>query len=238
MGPVIDAGSGLPIGPEIAASPAKRPERIRLAGRYVTLLPLSVSHADDLYAASHGPEKEKVWLYLFEPPFASRDAFLTHIRAKSASEDPLFYAIVDNQSGHATGYATLMRIEPAHRVIEVGNILYTPALQRTCAATEVIYLLARYVFNDLGYRRFEWKCNDLNAPSKRAALRFGFSFEGIFRQHNIVKGRNRDTAWFAMLDSEWPARRTAFERWLAPSNFDSDGRQRLALSGLNGVGLS
>ncbi len=238
MGPVIHAGSGLPIGPEIDDLPAKRPERIRLNGRYVTLLPLSVAHAADLYEASHGPEKEKVWLYLFEPPFASRDAFLTHIQAKSISKDPLFFAIIDNRSGRAAGYATLMRIEPAHRVIEVGNILYTPAMQRTCGATEVIYLLARYIFDDLGYRRFEWKCNDLNAPSKRAALRFGFSFEGIFRQHTIVKGRNRDTAWFAMLDSAWPARKIAFERWLAPSNFDADGRQRLALSLLNGVGLS
>jgi RimJ/RimL family protein N-acetyltransferase len=238
MGPVIHAASGLPIGPEIDASPARRPEHIRLAGRHVTLVPLSPDHADDLYDAAHGPEKEKVWLYLFEPPFASRDAFLAHIQSNARSKDPLFYAILDNQSLRPTGYATLMRIEPAHRVIEVGNILYTPALQRTCGATEVIYLLARYVFDDLGYRRFEWKCNDLNVPSKRAALRFGFSFEGIFRQHNIVKGRNRDTAWFSMLDGEWPARKIAFERWLAPGNFDADGRQRLALSSLNGVGLS
>jgi RimJ/RimL family protein N-acetyltransferase len=238
MGPVIDAGSGLPIGPEVDASPARRPERIRLAGRHVTLLPLSTSHAADIYEASHGPEKEKVWLYLFEPPFAGRDAFQTHIRDKANSPDPLFYAIIDNHSGRATGYATLMRIEPTHRVIEVGNILYAPAMQRTCGATEVIYLLARYVFDELGYRRFEWKCNDLNAPSKRAALRFGFTFEGIFRQHVIVKGRNRDTAWFAMLDAEWPARKAAFERWLAPSNFDTDGRQKLALSAINGVGLS
>jgi RimJ/RimL family protein N-acetyltransferase len=238
MRPVIHAASGLPIGPEIDASPARPPERIRLAGRYVTLLPLSTSHADDLYEASHGPETEKVWLYLFEPPFASRHAFQTHIHDKANSQDPLFYAIVDNRSGRATGYATLMRIEPTHRVIEVGNILYTPAMQRTCGATEVIYLFARYVFDELGYRRFEWKCNDLNALSKRAALRFGFAFEGIFRQHLIVKGRNRDTAWFAMLDGEWPARKMAFERWLAPSNFDADGCQKIALSSLNGVGLS
>ena len=127
-----------------------------------------------------------------------------------------------------------MRIEPAHRVIEVGSILYTPRLQRTPAATEAMYLMARHVFEDLGYRRYEWKCNALNAPSRRAALRFGFTFEGIFRQHMVVKGRNRDTAWFSMLDSEWPARKASFERWLDPSNFGPDGRQKIGLSALDG----
>ena len=126
-----------------------------------------------------------------------------------------------------------MRIEPAHRVIEVGSILYTRQLQRTPLATEAMYVMARHVFEDLGYRRYEWKCNALNAPSRRAALRFGFTFEGIFRQHMIVKGRNRDTAWFSMLDSEWPARKASFERWLDPSNFGPDGRQKVALSVLN-----
>jgi RimJ/RimL family protein N-acetyltransferase len=238
MEPVIDAGSGLPIGPAVNASPAKRPERVRLSGRYVTLVPLTTAHAKDIYEAAHGSERERVWLYLFEPPFASRDAFQAHIEEKSGSQDPLFYAITDTISGRAMGYATLMRIEPIHRVIEVGNILYPPAMQRTRGATEAMYLLARYIFEELGYRRYEWKCNDLNVPSKRAALRFGFSFEGIFRQHVIVKGRNRDTAWFSMLDNEWPARKTAFERWLEPSNFDANGYQRVALSALNGVGLS
>jgi RimJ/RimL family protein N-acetyltransferase len=233
MGPVIDTGSGLLIGPPVDSSPAKRPERIELKGRHVTLVPLSPAHADDLYESSHGPEKEKVWLYLYEAPFASRAAFKEHIAAKSQSLDPLFYAVIDNDSNKATGYATLMRIEPTHRVIEVGNILFTPKMQRTAGATEAIYLLARYVFDDLGYRRFEWKCNDLNIPSKRAALRYGFNFEGIFRQHAIVKGRNRDTAWFAILDSEWPARKLAFERWLDPNNFDAEGRQVAALSVLH-----
>ena len=123
-----------------------------------------------------------------------------------------------------------MRIEPAHRVIEVGSILYTPALQQTTGATEAMYLMARHVFEDLGYRRYEWKCNALNQSSRRAALRLGFTFEGIFRQHMIVKGRSRDTAWFSMLDSEWPARKAAFERWLSPANFDREGRQREPLS--------
>jgi RimJ/RimL family protein N-acetyltransferase len=130
------------------------------------------------------------------------------------------------------GYQTFLRIDPPNRVIEVGNILYTPAMQRTAGGTEAQYLFARYVFEALGYRRYEWKCNALNAPSRRAAERFGFTFEGIFRQHMIVKGRNRDTAWFAMLDSEWPARKVAYESWLAPDNFDPDGWQKVALSAL------
>ena len=145
----------------------------------------------------------------------------------------MFFAILDNPSGKAVGYASYMRIEPVHRVIEVGSILYTPRLQQTTLATEAMYLMARHVFEDLGYRRYEWKCNALNAPSRRAALRFGFTFEGIFRQHMIVKGRNRDTAWFSMLDSEWPVRKANFERWLDPSNFGADGRQKVALSTLN-----
>jgi RimJ/RimL family protein N-acetyltransferase len=133
--------------------------------------------------------------------------------------------------GGAVGILSLMEIRPAMRVIEVGNIVYAPALQRTPLATEAQYLIARYAFETLGYRRYEWKCNALNATSKRAAERFGFSYEGLFRQHMIVKGRSRDTAWFAMLDSEWPARKAAFERWLAPENFDRDGRQKTKLGG-------
>lgn len=227
-----------PLGIPVGGAAARRPERRAMAGRFVTLVPLdATAHGDDLYAGSHGGN-ERVWTYLFEPPFPDREAFGRHLETKAASNDPLFYCIIDNASGRALGHATLMRIEPTHRVIEVGNILYTPALQRTPGATEVIYLLASYIFDELGYRRFEWKCNDLNAPSKHAAVRFGFSFEGIFRNHMIVKGRNRDTAWFAMLDSEWPRRKAAFERWLAPENFDENGRQRLALSTLNGVGSS
>ncbi len=142
----------------------------------------------------------------------------------------MFYAIVDRRNGLAVGRAALMRIDPRNRVVEVGNIMYSPALQRTRGATEAMYLLARYVFEDLGYRRYEWKCNALNEPSQRAALRLGFSFEGIFRQHMIVKGRNRDTAWFSMLDSEWPARKREFERWLDKTNFDSQGIQKTSLN--------
>jgi RimJ/RimL family protein N-acetyltransferase len=223
-----------PLGPPVDAHPAKRPERVTLSGRAVTLVPLDAdAHAQALYEGANGGDKDRVWTYLFDGPFTDAAVFKANIAAKARSADPLFFAILDNASGSAVGYQTLMRVEPAHRVIEVGNILYTPAMQRTIGATEAQYLFARYVFDDLGYRRYEWKCNDLNAPSKRAALRLGFAFEGVFRQHVIVKGRNRDTAWFSMLDREWPARRAAFERWLAAENFDAAGRQRIALSDLN-----
>jgi RimJ/RimL family protein N-acetyltransferase len=223
-----------PIGPLVDAHPAKRPERITLQGRWITLAPLAAEkHAEALYEGSNGDAaRESVWNYLFDGPYRSLDDFRSNIELKARSADPLFFAVVDNSSGRAVGYQTLMRIDAANRVIEVGNIMYTPAMQRTAGATEAQYLFARYVFDELGNRRYEWKCNDLNAPSKRAARRFGFSFEGVFRQHMIVKGRNRDTAWFAMLDGEWPARKAAYERWLAPENFDSAGRQKLRLSDL------
>jgi RimJ/RimL family protein N-acetyltransferase len=223
-----------PIGPLVDAHPAKRPERITLQGRWITLAPLAAEkHAEALYEGSNGDAaRESVWTYLFDGPYRSRDDFRSNIELKARSADPLFFAVVDNSSGRAVGYQTLMRVDPANRVIEVGNIMYTPAMQRTAGATEAQYLFARYVFDELGYRRYEWKCNDLNAPSKRAARRFGFSFEGVFRQHMIVKGRNRDTAWFAMLDGEWPARKAAYACWLKPDNFDDQGLQKLRLSEL------
>jgi RimJ/RimL family protein N-acetyltransferase len=230
------AGVTPPIGHEVDPSPAKRPEPITMKGRFVTLTPLDPKgHGDSLYALAHGPEKEDIWRYLFEAPFPDRAAFQAHLEAKAASNDPLMYAILDNTTKRAVGYATLMRQDPAHRVIEVGNILFTPALQKKPGGTEAMYLMMRYVFDDLGYRRYEWKCNAHNGPSRRAALRLGFVFEGIFRQHLIVKGRNRDTAWFSITDGEWPARKAAFERFLAPENFDRDGHQRMSLSALNGA---
>ena len=146
----------------------------------------------------------------------------------------MFFAIVPQSSGIAEGYASYMRMDLANGVIEVGNILMTPSLQKTTAATEAMYLMAWHIFESLGYRRYEWKCNANNAPSRRAALRYGFAFEGIFRQHMIIKGRNRDTAWFSMLDSEWPARKAAFQAWLDPSNFDEGGRQRQTLAQISG----
>jgi RimJ/RimL family protein N-acetyltransferase len=210
-------------------SPAPRPRRTTLEGRYVRLVPLdAAAHAADLWDLTAAPEHDGLWAYLFDGPYRERAAFDAALAKKAASDDPLFFAILEQPSGRAIGYASLLRIEPAHRVLEVGNILYTPALQRTAGATEAMYLMARHVFDDLGYRRYEWKCNALNQPSRRAALRLGFTFEGIFRQHMIVKGANRDTAWFAMLDSEWPLCKAAFERWLDPANF-ADGVQKTSL---------
>lgn len=200
------------------------PAKLTIEGQYVSLFPLDPEvHGDSLWDEVKG--HDDLWLYLFDGPFSDRGAFGDNLVKKASTADPLFFAIVDRASGKAAGVASLMRIEPAHRCIEVGNILYSPVLQRTRGATEAMYLLARHVFEDLGYRRYEWKCNALNEPSRRAALRLGFQFEGIFRQHMIVKGRNRDTAWFSMLDGEWPARKERFERWLQPSNFDSEGEQ-------------
>ena len=224
------------IGNAVDPTPAPRPQPTVLTGRVVTLRPFDrPSQAEALYEATHGPEKEDLWRYMSEGPFPSRAAFDTEFQKKEKSTDPLFFAIVDNVTGVPVGQASYLRIEPAHRVIEVGNIVFTPALQRSCGATEAMYLMARHAFNDLGYRRYEWKCNALNRPSRRAALRLGFVFEGVFRQHMIIKGRNRDTAWFSITDSEWPLRQANFEQWLAPSNFDQAGRQKLSLSRLNGL---
>ena len=225
MSPASDAR---PIGPEVQAQPAERPERKSHLGRFITLEPLDPNHATALWEQVRG--EDHIWDYMPDGPFEDEANFGRLIDSKSASVDPLFWAVLDNASGQAVGYATLMRIEPTHRVIEVGNILFTPALQRQPGATEAMYLMARYVFDELGYRRYEWKCNALNAPSRAAAARLGFTFEGIFRQHMIVKGRNRDTAWFSVLDTEWPAVKRAFELWLSPENFDTDGRQRRSLA--------
>jgi RimJ/RimL family protein N-acetyltransferase len=197
-------------------------------GRYVSLVPLSAErHTADLWRGVQG--HDEVWEYLADGPYASEADLRSAVEAKQAGTAAVFLAIVPNSSGRAEGYASYMRMDPANGVIEVGNILMTPTLQKTTAATESMYLMARHVFEDLGYRRYEWKCNANNASSRRAALRYGFTFEGIFRQHMIVKGRNRNTAWFSMLDSEWPARKAAFEAWLDPANFDAEGRQRRSL---------
>ena len=185
-------------------------------------------HGADLQEAQSGAPE--IWKYLPEGPFAGETDFRAWLVARAAAADPLFYAIVDRASGRATGMASFLRITPEHGVIEVGYIWYSLVLQRTPAATETMYLMARHVFEDLGYRRYEWKCNELNAPSRRAALRLGFTYEGVFRQHMVVKDQNRNTAWYSMLDSEWPAAKAAFESWLEPDNFDADGRQLRGLA--------
>jgi RimJ/RimL family protein N-acetyltransferase len=218
----------------LETAPAPRPQRQTLQGRLVTLVPFDpATQAEALYQATHGREQEDQWRWMGDGPYPSLSAYQQAFARKAESSDPLFFAILDNVSGKPVGQAALMRIEPVHRVIEVGNIIFSPLLQRRPGATEAMYVMAKHVFEDLGYRRYEWKCNALNTPSRQAALRLGFIFEGIFRQHMIIKGRNRDTAWFSMLDSEWPRRKVNFEGWLAPENFGPDGQQRTSLSELN-----
>ena len=213
--------------------PVVLPRRDPLHGQHVKLEPLDAElHSADLWTAVHG--HDEVWTYLADGPYPSEADLRGALKVKQAGSSAVFFAIVPQATGHATGYASYMRMDPGNGVIEVGNILLTPSLQRTVEATEAMYLMARHIFEDLGYRRYEWKCNANNAPSRRAALRLGFTFEGIFRQHMIVKGQNRDTAWFSMLDSEWPARKTAFEAWLDPVNFDPNGQQRKSLAQLSG----
>jgi RimJ/RimL family protein N-acetyltransferase len=217
-----------PVGPPADARPAGEPKAGVLEGRFGRIERLDPPrHGADLWAALAG--HDLVWTYLPYGPFADSEAFASWLQTRAALADPFSYVIIDS-AGRACGIIALMSVRPEMRVIEVGNVLLSPALQRTPLATEAQYLLARYAFETLGYRRYEWKCNALNAASCRAAVRLGFDFEGVFPQHMIVKGRNRDTAWYGMLDHEWPARRRAFERWLAPENFDADGRQKTRLA--------
>jgi RimJ/RimL family protein N-acetyltransferase len=222
-----------PVGPLVDTTPARLPEPVTLSGHFGTVSRLNPSRdAADLWRAFSG--HDEIWTYISRyGPFADEAAFSAWLAERAMLSDPYSYTVSDTR-GRALGLVTLLEIRPAMRVIEVGFIVYSPALQRTALATETQYLLARYVFETLGYRRYEWKCDSLNAPSRRAALRYGFAFEGIFRQHMIVKGRSRDTAYFSMLDNEWPARKLAFERWLNAENFDGDGRQKISLAALNG----
>jgi RimJ/RimL family protein N-acetyltransferase len=199
-----------------------RPARTAIEGDRVRLEPLDPDrHAAGLFAAAQGDDT--LWDYLPYGPFDDVEALAAHLRAQAASDDPLFFAVVAD--GAAAGVVSYLRMEPVHGCIEIGHIWFGAPLQRTAAATEAIYLLAREAFDGLGNRRFEWKCNAANDRSRRAAERFGFTFEGIFRQHMIVKGKNRDSAWYSIIDSEWPERRAAFEAWLEPGNFDEAGRQ-------------
>ncbi|HTJ31463.1 MAG TPA: GNAT family protein [Acidobacteriaceae bacterium] len=208
--------------------PVPLPEAVTLAGRWVTLEPLSaVRHGAALWQAVEG--HDEIWQWLADGPYASEAELTAALAAKEAGTAARFYAIVPASTGKVAGYLSLMRIDSANGAIEVGNVLFTPELQRTAASTEAQFLLAQYVFDGLGYRRYEWKCNALNGPSRRAAERLGFSFEGVFHQHMVVKGKSRDTAWYAMLDGEWPARKAPFVSWLAESNFDAAGRQKRTL---------
>jgi RimJ/RimL family protein N-acetyltransferase len=225
--------TGQPVGLPVAdLTPAPRPGPVTLKGRYGRIEKLTPAHAAELWEVFAG--HDRIWTYIStDGPFANFADFSAFIAVRAAADDPYAYAIID-AAEHAVGYFTLLRIVPQMRVIEVGHVLYSPALQRTQLGTEAQYLLARYIFETLGFRRYEWKCDALNAASRRAALRYGFVYEGTFRQYMIAKGRNRDNAWFSMLDSEWPARKANFERWLDPENFDSDDRQKVSLAALNG----
>ena len=234
MSPSSEVSAEQPIGSQIDTAPAERPGPMRIEGRYARIEALDpVMHADTLWRSLK--DDTSLWAYMGYGPFADERSFAVWLDERVILLDPFSYAVIDIATRQAAGIVTLMEIRPAMRVIEIGNIVYGPSLQRTRAATEVQYLMARHVFEKLGHRRYEWKCNALNAPSRRAALRLGFAFEGVFRQHMIIKGRNRDTAWFSMIDGEWPARKAAFERWFAPENFDETGRQRVSLASLNGL---
>lgn len=225
-----------PVGPTVEGwTPRPLPTHAPIDGRFCRIEPLDADcHARDLFAAYAQAPDGRDWTYL---PAERRGDFLgfkTDLKAQAASLDPLHHAIIDHASGKPSGTAALMRIDAGNGVIEVGHIVYARRLQRTPAGTEALYLLMRRVFDELGYRRLEWKCDSLNQPSRRAALRYGFSFEGTFRQALVTKGRNRDTAWFSMLDSEWPENRDAFESWLSADNFREDGTQRHSLASHRG----
>lgn len=219
-----------PVGPAVPNwSARQRPARISQQGRYCRLEPLDAErHASDL-DESYRADDGRMWTYLGIGPFGGQCSYRTWAQGASVSDDPLFFAIIDHSSNRAVGSAAYMRIDPANGVIEVGHVTYSPALQRTRAATEAMYLMMRHAF-EMGYRRYEWKCDALNAPSRAAAQRLGFTFEGIFRQAVVYKGRSRDTAWFSILDTEWPALHESFEQWLDPANFDTAGRQLRSLS--------
>jgi len=213
--------------------PRSAPPRTAMEGRFCWLEPLDPArHAQDLFAANQLDAEGRNWTYLFVGPFADFESYRAWLEQVAEADDPLFHTIIDLKTEKAVGVATFMRVDRANGVIEVGNINYSPLLQRTPAATEAMFLMMARVFDELGYRRYEWKCDSLNAPSRAAALRLGFQFEGIFRQAVIYKGRNRDTAWFSMIDGEWPALKRAYEQWLAPGNFDAEGRQRRKLTDL------
>lgn len=223
-----------PLGPPLDWAPVERPRRQPLRGTHVLLRPLdAAADAESLYAVSHPPEGDAaIWAYLFDGPYESAEQLRHALVRAEASEDPLFFTLLRLPDERPLGSASYLRIEPEHGSIEIGNIWLGTPLQRTTAATEAIYLLARRAFDELGYRRLEWKCNALNAPSRRAAERFGFAFEGVFRNHLVVKGRNRDTAWYAITDGDWPPVRAGFEAWLSAENFDAEGSQRRRLGEL------
>lgn len=223
---------GQPVGQALPGwTPRARPGDVTLAGRWCRLEPLrTTEHGKSLYEAYGRAEDSSDWTYLFAGPFDSESSFDAYLKAAEQSQDPKHYAVIDAATGKAVGTLSLMRIDPANGVIEVGNVVFSPLLKHTAASTEAQFLLMQYALDVLKYRRYEWKCDSLNAPSRKAAQRLGFSFEGIFRQAVVYKGRSRDTAWHAIIDAEWPDIRQSFIEWLSPSNFDHQGRQVASLS--------
>lgn len=204
----------------------EKPQRRKFEGKFVAVEPLNAEkHGDDLFEASTVADADGRFQWLSEYPPLSRAEFNAWLLAKEKSEDPLFFAVINKKSGKAAGRQTLMRIDPENGVVEIGNIYWGPLIARTAAATEAQYLFMQYIFDELGYRRYEWKCNNENIPSRKAAERFGFKFEGVFRQHLIVKGKNRDTAWFSIIDKEWPSLKLGYQQWLSDENFDQNGQQ-------------
>lgn len=235
----IDRDTGLAIGPRLAdAGPARRPARIVLEGQYCRLEPVDrMRHREGLLAASTPPDAARRFRYLPDVAPSTLADIDRWLDTAAAGEDPLTFVVIDSASGRVGGRQSLMRIVPQHRSIEIGGIYWGPAIAGSRVATEANFLFAQYVFERLGYRRYEWKCDALNAPSRRAAIRFGFTYEGHFRRAVIVKGRTRDTSWFSIIDEEWPALRAAYSAWLEPGNFDASGRQRLRLSELTAAAL-
>jgi RimJ/RimL family protein N-acetyltransferase len=227
---------GQPVGQPLADwQPRPFPQRETFNGNYCRLEPFSVAHhANDLFAACSLVPDGRDWTYKHAGPFSDPQQWQVYAGQLEASRDPLHFAVIDLQSGKAVGSLALMRIEPAHGVVEVGHVTFSPLLKQTTMATEAHFLLMRYAFEQLGYRRYEWKCDSLNAPSRRAAQRLGFRHEGEFRQAMVYKGRTRDTSWFSIIDGEWPQIKSGFERWLAKDNFTLDGKQRAQLEALRG----
>lgn len=225
---------GQPIGFPVAGwSSREAPSRTPMRGRYCRVEALDPDrHARDLHSANSEDHEDRMWTYLPWGPYRDFDDYLAGLKTGLLRQNFITYAVIDARSDRATGVASYLNINLTAGSIEVGGIAYSPALQKTPAGTEAMFLMMRRVFDELGYRRYEWKCNALNAPSRAAAERYGFRFEGIFRQADVVKGHNRDTAWFSITDREWPAIKAAFERWLRPENFAADGRQRESLSAL------
>lgn len=228
---------GQPIGDSVDGWTARPwPPHDPMVGRYCRVERLNPDdHAAELFAAYGEAPDARDWTYLFAGPFDELTAYAEYLRAEATKQDPLHHAIIDTASGRPVGTAAFMRIDPVNGVIEVGHIAYSPRLKRSRAGSEAMFLLMRRAFDELGYRRYEWECDSLNAPSRRAAERYGFRYEGTFRQAIVYKGRSRDTAWFSITDREWPAVRAAFERWLSPQNFGTDGRQHQSLAALRAM---